>query len=357
MRRPFLLIAALLCLSLACAVAGGLGTAAAATASWRFEPPSYDFGIRLPAEGPTSAAAFTLKNTGEVSISPTLVSVTNGSGSGFALAGNGCKAALAPGASCTIEVSFDPTTGGRKEGKLAVETASPGVPAATAQLLGSGGEPIVVIEPAAVVFDQVPIPVAAAPGGSRRTVTVRNAGSADLTIRDFGFEEAAPTGPRPNFFERVDAGGPGLCSFAVIAPGASCSLNFEFAPLSPGTYSATVTLKDDAADSLQLISLAGTAVAQPPAPPPPITPEATLPKLSRKPPLRTKSRTATFVFSATVSTRGFTCRSGKRQPFVPCTSPVHLRGLKPGWHLFAVRAIGAYATPGPITSYHWRVLG
>lgn len=327
-------------------------------ASWRFEPASFDFGVRLPAEGATSAAAFELKNTGEVSIAPELVSVSNQNGSGFAVANNGCFMSLAPGAECTIQVTFDPGSGGKKEGKLAVETASPGVPAATAQLRGSGGEPIVVIEPAALVFDPVLIPVGALPGGSKRTLTVKNAGSADLSIEGLGYEEVgAVPGSRPNFFAGSSSVGPGLCLRAVIAPGGSCILNFEFSPRDPGTYSATLKLEDDASDSPQVVSLSGTAVAAPPTPPPPLPQRASWPKFSRKPPLRTKSRTATFAFTAAFSPGGFSCRSGKGQPLRPCTSPVHLRGLKPGFHVFSVRGVGTYGTPGPLLTYHWRILG
>jgi hypothetical protein len=351
--RAVLFLALLACIGL-CAP----GTAGAATASWRFEPPSFDFGTRLPAEGPTVAKAFELQNTGETPLPPTLVSLSNQDGSGFELAGNGCTHTLAPGAGCLIEVSFDPTGGGPNEGTLTVQSAS-SVAAATAQLLGSGGEPIVVIDPPAVTFDPVTIPTATLlTTGSRRTVTVTNAGSADFTINFLGYEEGAPAGSRPNFFVPGSPVGPGLCVRATISPGGSCSINLEFRPLSPGTYRAEIRLEDDVPGSPQVIPLFGTAVAQAPTTPTPLLPipEASRPKLTRKPPLRTRSRTATFDFSANATPRGFECRSAKGRRFRPCTSPVHLHGLKPGLHLFAVRGIGIYGTPGPISSYHWRIL-
>jgi hypothetical protein len=348
--RPVLLIAALALLGLAAP-----GTSAAATSSWRFEPSTYDFGTRLPAQGPATAA-FKLKNTGETSLHPELVSLDDQSGSGFEFASNGCKATLAPGAECTIEITFDPPSGGRQEATLKVETSSPGVPAAVAQLRGSGGEPIVVIEPAAVAFDPVLIPFNGLAGWSLRTVTVRNVGSADLLIEGLGYEEAGASGTRTSFGVGEGAVGPGLCVRAVIAPGGSCSLNVSFTPRGPGTYGATMKLEDDAADSPQLIHLSGTAAEAPPPGPIPLPQGASLPRFTRKPPLRTKSRTATFVFSAAFSPGGFSCRLGKGQPMRPCTSPVHLQGLKPGLHLFAVLGVGTYGSPGRTLTYHWRIL-
>lgn len=346
----FLFLASLICLALSYPTAAG-----AATSSWRFEPPNFDFGVRLPEEGPTVAKAFELKNTGEVSLAPELVSVTNQSGSDFQLAGNGCPKALAPGAGCQIKVTFDPSSGGRKEATLAVESIS-GVAAAKAQLSGSGGEPVVVIEPQAVTFDTVTIPAALPLNGPQRTVKVTNAGSADLSIASLGYDEGAPAGSRPNFSLLGELVGPGLCVRATLSPGSSCSINLAFVPYGPGTYHAELQLKDNASGSPQGIQLFGTAVPQVPTTPAPPPPEASRPKLARKPPLRTKSRTAMFEFSANSSPGGFVCRLRKHGRFRPCTSPVHLRGLKPGLHLFAVRGIGIYATPGPISSYHWRIL-
>jgi hypothetical protein len=347
--RTLLFLASLACMGLSYPA-----TAGAATASWGFEPPSFDFGVRLPDEGPTVAKAFELKNTGEVKLAPELVSVTDRGESGFELAHNGCTKWLAPGDACQIEINFDPSSGGRKEATLAVESSS-GVAAAKAQLSGSGGEPVVVIEPQSVTFDTVTIPAPLPLNGPQRTVKVTNAGSADLSIEGLGYDEGAPAGSRPNFSLLGELVGPGLCVRATLSPGSSCSINLAFVPYGPGTYHAELQLKDNAAGSPQGIQLFGTAVAQTLTPTPPRL-EASRPKLARKPPPRTRSRTATFEFSANSSPGGFVCRLRKHERFRPCTSPVHLRGLRPGLHLFAVRGLGTYSTPGPISSYHWRIL-
>lgn len=44
-----------------------------------------------------------------------------------------------------------------------------------------------------------------------------------------------------------------------------------------------------------------------------------MPELTRKPPLRTRSRTATFVFSAEASPGGYKCRWLRGKRFQPCT--------------------------------------
>ncbi len=349
--RAFLIV--LLLVSLAGAGLSRPDTAGAATASWSFEPQSFDFGVRLPAEGPTGAKAFELRNTGEVPLTPALVSISGEGGSGFAMTADGCNHTIAPGTGCTIEVTFGPRSGGRKEGTLSVESSGHVVAAATARLSGSGGEPLVVIEPAAVTFDTVTIPIKALPHAAPvRTVTITNASSTDLHIRGAGYAQSPPVGIVADF----GVLGTDTCRLATIPPGGSCAIPFVFDPRRTGAYRAELKLEDDAPDSPQPIVLNGTAVAEtpPPSPVPPV--EATLPRLRRAPPRRTTSRTAIFAFGAASSPGGFECRTGSNRPFSPCTSPVRLTGLTPGLHLFQVRGVGSAGHPGDIESYSWRVL-
>jgi hypothetical protein len=106
----------------------GTGTAPAASLS----PTSLNFGtVKV---GTTSAPqTVTLTNTGTATL---VVSGVAASGDFAAVAGAGC-ASLAPGARCTITVTFAPTAAGTRAGALSVADDAPGSPQ-TVALSGSG---------------------------------------------------------------------------------------------------------------------------------------------------------------------------------------------------------------------------
>lgn len=106
----------------------GTGTAPAASLS----PTSLTFGtVKV---GTTSAPqTVTLTNTGTATL---VVRGVAASGDFAAVAGAGC-ASLAPGAQCTITVTFTPTAAGARAGTLSVADDAPGSPQ-TVALSGSG---------------------------------------------------------------------------------------------------------------------------------------------------------------------------------------------------------------------------
>lgn len=340
---------------------GSPGTAVAATGSWALEPASWDFGTRLPGEGPTEAKEFELVNTGSASLTPEFISVTNEEGSGFAYVNETCHGPIASGGRCAIEVTFDPRSEGKKTGTLAVETSTPGVAAATAQLTGSGGEPIVKIERSVVDFPMVPIPAGLLPRESRQSVTVTNTGLADL-----GRIEPRIYGPGRSenqslFRIFATAPGSGNCetsSSVELAPGQSCFLELGFDPREVGAYQGELELFDNAADSPQRIALSGTAEAEVVVPTPRDARTPSLPVLTKKPARRTRARNATFAFTGDEldGFKGhFECGLGGGRPSRSCKSPAHLKRLKPGRHIFSVRAVFPNNNAGPVLRYHWRI--
>jgi CSLREA domain-containing protein len=78
------------------------------------------------------------------------------------------------------------------------------------------------------------------------------------------------------------------------------------------------------------------AVAQP-------TPET---RISKGPKAKSHSTTATFKFSATVSGSTFQCKLDEAQ-FKPCESPRKYKKLKPGKHVFEVRAVNPAGVADP----------
>lgn len=335
-----------------------------ATASWSFEPATWNFAVRVPEEGFSEPHEFVLTNTGSVALEPALISLTPGSGEGgeFRFKGEGCHVVLGPGASCAIKVEFRATGAGPATASLEVSERNALVAPAVAFLSGTGGEPSVEIDPSALDFGTITLPFGAALArGSSRAVTVANAGSADLIIHEETYEEAGMLlSLSANFFANQSSFASDGCSrdpYPTVPPGGSCVIEYEFDPRDPGTYQAQIQLLDNAADSPQTITLSGTATAE--AAPPFVrdTAPPAAPVLTRKPSRRAKKRTATFAFSpGDPSTTQFQCSLGGGPLVSSCRSPVRYRSLKPGRHLFRVRAVGGDGVPGPVLSYHWRIL-
>jgi plastocyanin len=86
----------------------------------------------------------------------------------------------------------------------------------------------------------------------------------------------------------------------------------------------------------------------PPAgPPPPAAGAAPDTRITGKPPARTKDRTPTVKFKATVAGATYLC-SVDRKPFKACRSPFTAPSLKPGRHRIRVKAVaGGVADPTP----------
>jgi Periplasmic copper-binding protein (NosD) len=83
----------------------------------------------------------------------------------------------------------------------------------------------------------------------------------------------------------------------------------------------------------------------PPAPPvaPSLPPQT---KITKGPKAKSKARTAKFKFSSNQKGSRFECKLDKK-PFKPCRSPKTYKRLKPGRHVFKVRAVNSAGTPDP----------
>lgn len=115
--------------------------------------------------------------------------------------------------------------------------------------------------PAQVAFASVPKGQEGAP----QSVTVTNTGAAPTTIDGLSL-----AGAQPGAFDLDDAGlslGPGSCTGASLAPGASCSASVAFRPTEVGTFGATLLVFDEHGVSPASVALTGTGVPQlqPPA--------------------------------------------------------------------------------------------
>lgn len=211
-----------------------------------FSPTSLNFGNI--AVGATSAVqTVTLTNSGQAAMSIAGISITGANPGDFAQS-NTCPtgaSTLAAGASCAIDVTFAPTSGGMRSAAVRVSDNAPGSPQSVA-LSGVGLSPLVSLNPSSLSFGTVLVGSSSAP----QSVTLTNTGNADLHI-----SAVTPGGANPGDFDVTTT-----CPIdgAALLPGAKCAVSSVFTPTTTGARAATIQVVDDASGSPQSVGLSGT---------------------------------------------------------------------------------------------------
>lgn len=188
--------------------------------------------------GTTSPALqVTLRNAGSMVMQ---IASINRTGADFAHTTN-CGATLAANATCTIDVTFTPTTvAAMLSGSIAIQTNAPD-PQPTITLAGTGVAagtvlPTVTLNPTALAFST---PQALTTASAAQTITVTNTGTVALMISNVTIAGASSTE-----FART-----GTCVGTApvsVAPNGTCTLSVTFTPLAVGTRNATITLVSNA---------------------------------------------------------------------------------------------------------------
>jgi len=240
----------------AIATATGYAQSATATATYTFvypaltlTPPSISFGNQT-VNTTSGSQTVTLTNTGAATLSITSIALTGTDASSFAQT-NTCGATLAAGASCNIAITFAPTTVASFSAALAVTDNASGSPH-TVALSGSGTAapaPVAVLTPASISFGSVGV----GGTGPAQIATLKNTGTAALSITGI-----AITGTNPADFAQTNTCG------ASLAAGASCAISVTFTPASVASFSATVTVADNATGSPHQVTLTGVGIVEPP---------------------------------------------------------------------------------------------
>ncbi len=182
--------------------------------------------------------------------------------SGCRITGGGATA-LAPGASCVLNVTFTPSAGaaGTRSANLVFSDNASGSPQSV-PLSGTAvpSAPAVGLAPASLTFASQLIGTSSAP----QPVTLTNAGTAPLLINSIRIVQNTATGAaRVSDFTltsgcRITGG-----AATVLAPGTSCVLNVTFTPRAgaAGTRSANLVFSDNASGSPQTVALNGLAAS------------------------------------------------------------------------------------------------
>src|SRR6266702_1688502 len=224
----------------------GLG---AGTPQAVLSPVSVSFGSITT--GTTSAAqTVTLSNPGTAALSITGISITGANTAQFAQTST-CGASLAIGSSCTISVTFTPAAVASYSAAISVADNATGSPQ-TVSLTGSGiapAAPQAVLSPASLPFGSLTTGTTSA----AQTVTLSNPGTAALSITGISI-----TGANTAQFAQTSNCG------ASLAAGASCVISITFTPSAVASYSAAISVADNATGSPQSVPLTGAGVSPPP---------------------------------------------------------------------------------------------
>jgi hypothetical protein len=193
--------------------------------------------------GTTSAAqTVTLKNTGSATLTVTGVTVTGIAAADFIESDTCVGVPLAKNATCTLNVSFEPSASGARSGTLTI-----GANVAGGQLLlqlsGTGLAPAnVTLLPASLSFGTQLLGTYSAP----QSINVQNAGGSTVAISSLTV--SAP------FNKQTSTCG------ASLAANATCSVAVQFDPAVAGAATGSLTIVDGV--GTQSASLTGTGVAQ-----------------------------------------------------------------------------------------------
>jgi hypothetical protein len=152
---------------------------------------------------------------------------------------NNCTAAIAPGAACTILVSFTPTATGAAGGTLTI-TDNAGTQTVNLSGTGSTAAPTVSVSPAALLFPE-------------QLLNVKSAGQV-VTITNTGTTSVSSTGVTIT----GDYGETTTCT-SSLAAGKKCAVTVTFTPTSTGTRTGTLTV--NLATGAQTVSLTGAGSA------------------------------------------------------------------------------------------------
>ena len=180
------------------------------------------------------------------------VTLSGPNAAAFAFGGN-CYGDLnlPHGTSCTLQVHFAPTTTGAQSAVITVTDNAANSPQ-TVILSGTGVDaPLAVLSATSISYGNQALGTSSA----SHQVTLTNK-STDKTLT---IASIALSGANTSAFTLMNNCG------SSLAPGALCDIHGQFTPAAADSYSAVVTIKDDAPDTPQTLSLSGTGVDVPTA--------------------------------------------------------------------------------------------
>ena len=212
-------------------------------------PPSFTFANTVVG-GSSAAQSFTVTNTGGVPAGATAALTSTLAGSNpadFVISNDTCTGTLGAGASCTVQLTFKPSTAGSKAASLNVSATSGGV--APASLSGTAETPatltLTAVVPNSVAFGNVTV-------GSSSTMSYR--------VSNTGQQTSSPVSTvlmGVDFALQTGSAGDCINGTSSLAGGASCNLRVRFTPTSNLARSATLSVSATAGGAPPALMLTG----------------------------------------------------------------------------------------------------
>ena len=191
--------------------------------------------VAEPVGTPGPAQTLSLTNTGSADLNIVSIVIV---GPDFSQS-NTCGNLVAAGATCAIDIIFDPIAFGTRSGSITI-TSDAGNSPQTVKLVGTGMGPAVSLSKGALSFSSQLVTTTSTP----QTVVLSSTGDEPLAISTI-----IVTGP----FSDTDT-----CLSAEVSAGTTCSITVYFTPIAGGTATGTITIRDDAYPNIQTIALSGT---------------------------------------------------------------------------------------------------
>jgi len=181
-------------------------------------PTQLDFG-EIPVNESSDAMAVSVTNNGNAPVTQIAISITDGFSQN-----NNCTETLDAGKSCTLQVKFQPTSPRNLSGAVEVTGSSAaGALSETVSLSGTGTLAELVVAPASLSFNAVPVNETSAP----KQVTLKNAGNAPLLISSLAVQG--------DFSQTNNCGG-------QLLAGQQCIVQVKFSPQEVGPLSGSLNI-------------------------------------------------------------------------------------------------------------------
>ena len=205
---------------------------------------------------PSGPLIFANQAVGTTSAAQTVVLTYNGttpltlafSQSGDFAETNNFVAALPKGGTCTINITFTPTTFGVRSGQITITASGISTPLVIT-LTGTGLAPQLTSSPAALTFPAVVV----ANTSAAQIVTLTNTGNSPLTISAIQI-----LGTDPADFSETSTCMPS--GTGTWLPGQSCAISVQFKPTVAGLRTAVLDVTHNAPGSPLAVPLSGTGV-------------------------------------------------------------------------------------------------
>ncbi len=192
----------------------------------------------------TSAVqSITLTNCGSAALNISSVVVGGFASNDFAVAQTCSSGPIAPGGTCTLNVTFEPQAVGPRNATITIADDAAGSPTVlTVTGTGVALAPAICLGAASINFPNT----TAGFTSTVQTLIITNCGTAPLLVTNLTL-----TGANPGDFIVT------LSTCGTILTGNTCQVNVEFAPTLGGSRTASLGIWDNISGSPQLVSLTG----------------------------------------------------------------------------------------------------